>query len=152
MELSQLYTEASLVGVSDELVDMMNKISSDLAGSVIEPWDKKTSNRMWTRGDGSRYKEPSRISAMREYKYYAESLPEFKKKFPTIDKFAGAVMDKLFRDSKFKKVGQVSGEFTSDNYSDAYTYKNLLTVRNSTSVMYASKSILKNSDVWKIKK
>ena len=150
--MRELINEASIVAVGNDIESLCNKIVREMTGLNIAPYETKSSARMWTRGDGSKYKEPSRVRfPMREFKYLRDAH-DIIGKYGKIENINKAVFKELFGDSRFKFIGKVSGEFASSDYNDAYTFMGKLIVRNSNSILYSDKSVLKNSDVWKLKK
>ena len=94
--------------------------------------------RVWTRGDGSRYKDMC--------SYYAQT----KKGYNQLAKFWDLIESKPGRELRVK------GEFGSSKYRDAKIVKGVLYLADMpwdhiSSIEYASTSVLRNVDVWRSK-
>jgi len=89
----------------------------------------KYSFRVWTRGDGCRYKDMDYIAASN---------------VDNIDIF----WNRIKETQKYEDGPLVKGEFGSDPYSPSIFIKGFILIKRTNSIDYATKSILKNSDVW----
>jgi hypothetical protein len=115
-----------------------------MSGSPYYPIDYKNPGmRMWTRGDGSRYKDPGYIFIDRDLK--PEDQPKWHKA-RAVEKFW-----KFLESKGARKIGDVSGEFGSDPHSPAVVLNKLIFVFNGRSIAWGSTSRLKNSSVWRQK-
>lgn len=128
----------------DFIRGLISEFNKQMSGSPYYPMDYKNPGmRVWTRGDGSKYKDPGYIFIERDLK--PEDIPKWQK--------AGAV-EKFwqFLESKgARKIGDVSGEFGSDPHSPAVVLNKLIFVFNGRSITWGSTSRLKNSSVWRQK-
>lgn len=83
--------------------------------------------RMWTRGDGARCK--------------------------TANKLTCSELDNLWKELKIiahkGRTLQVKDEFGSSPYHDAFIHRGLVFIRRSGYIQVASRSILRNVDVWR---
>lgn len=105
------------------LVEIAKDITTHLGGTY---WP---SNRMWTRGDGVRYKEPNKIS-----------LP-----YNTKMEYFWYKLQKLFPKHKTIKV---SGEFGSSGFDDAITVGGVVLINRKSYITISSRSILRNTAIW----
>ena len=123
---------------------LIAEFNEQMSGSPYYPLDYKNPGmRMWTRGDGSRYKDPGYIFIDRDLK--PEDQPKWHKA-KAIEKFWNFLSTKGAR-----KIGDVSGEFGSDPHSPAVLLNKLVFVFNGRSISWGSTSRLKNSSVWRQK-
>lgn len=94
--------------------------------------------RVWTRGDGTRYREPGRIG-----EYDSNGNGKLVQKF----------WDWLIQQPSVKPIGKISGEFGSSNFDDAYAYRGLYFARNRYGIItWGSTSRLRNSTIWRQQK
>jgi hypothetical protein len=123
---------------------LISEFNTQMSGSPYYPMDYKNPGmRMWTRGDGSRYKEPGYIFIDRDLK----PGDELKwRKAKAVEKFW-----KFLESKGARKIGDVSGEFGSDPHSPAIVLNKLIFVFNGNVVAWGSTSRLKNSSVWRQK-
>jgi hypothetical protein len=124
---------------------LISEFNEQMSGNPYYPMDyKNTGMRMWTRGDGSKYKDPGYIFINRDLK--PEDAPKWKE--------AGAVEKfwKFLESKGGRKIGDVSGGFGSDPYNPAMTLNKLIFVFNGYNISWGSTSRLKNSSVWRQKK
>ena len=123
---------------------LISEFNEQMSGSPYYPMDYKNPGmRMWTRGDGSRYKDPGYIFIARDLK------PEDQSKWhkaKAVEKFW-----KFLESKGARKIGDVSGEFGSDPHSPAVVLNKLIFVFNGRSIAWGSTSRLKNSNVWRQK-
>jgi hypothetical protein len=123
---------SGITGVIDELIKEFN-----LQFQI--PWDSDSlkvtslssqSFRVWTRGDGSRYKLPGEIRG-------SES---------NIDEFWGWLQGK----PGVKNIGKVGGEFSRDKMEDSVQYKDVyLSKRSPESIIFGSINRVKsNGGAW----
>ena len=89
----------------------------------------KERHRMWTRGDGARYKDKDTVFV------YGENVEN--------------VFDKLEQHSASHKC-HITGEFASTGLYPAISIKNVIFILAGRTIEIASVSILRNSSVWKI--
>jgi hypothetical protein len=119
-------------------------------------FDTHVSNRMWTRGDGKRYKELSRITSFFNTDQIKTRAPKDLKDLPDEIQDTPGVIDLLWKEieSKGKHVGQLSDEFPSIPRGDCYVLDKVLYVRRGgiDIIQYGSLGRLKNSEVWNTKK
>ena len=128
----------------DFIRGLISEFNKQMSGSPYYPMDYKNPGmRMWTRGDGSKYKDPGYIFIDRDLK--PEDQPKWQK--------AGAVEKfwKFLESKGARKIGDVSGEFGSDPHSPAVVLNKLIFVFNGRSIAWGSTSRLKNSNVWRQK-
>jgi len=128
----------------DFIRGLISEFNKQMSGSPYYPMDYKNPGmRMWTRGDGSKYKDPGYIFIDRDLK--PEDIPKWQK--------AGAVEKfwKFLESKGARKIGDVSGEFGSDPHSPAIVLNKLIFVFNGRSIAWGSTSRLKNSNVWRQK-
>lgn len=85
--------------------------------------------RMWTRGDGSKYRDPARV--------------EFRNK--DLQKQAWTILSEL----EGIKTTSIKGEFGSDSFRPAIFWKDKLFILNpENSIAITTKSALRNIPVW----
>ena len=103
---------------------------------------KPPGTRVWTRGDGTRHRDPGYITA----NYFADD----KKR---AEKLATMFWPWLLKQPGIKSIGQVSGEFGSSPMKDAVAYKGLyFTNNNGYATSFGSLSRIKNpKSVWRHK-
>ena len=109
----------------------LNEKVDNIRGRLVKKYGVHTTSyypvRVWTRGDGVRYKEPN----------YLES---------TQDIFS-ALNDML---PNARKI-QVRGEFGSSSYDDALIHNQVVYINRGPVVTFATTSILKNTAIWNTK-
>lgn len=128
----------------DFIRGLISEFNEQMSGSPYYPMDYKNPGmRMWTRGDGSRYKDPGYIFIDRDLK--PEDQPKWHKA-KAVEKFW-----KFLESKGARKIGDVSGEFGSDPHSPAVVLNKLIFVFNGRSIAWGSTSRLKNSNVWRQK-
>ena len=129
----------------DVIRALISEFNTQMSGSPYYPMDYKSPGmRMWTRGDGSKYKDPGYVFIDRDLK--PEDIPKWKNA-NAIEKFWQFLAQKGAR-----KIGDVSGEFGSDPHSPAVVLGKLIFVYNRHGIAWGSTSRLKNSSVWRQKK
>ena len=144
-------------GMMKQVKDFVEGVSKELSnGGTTWLYDIHTSNRMWTRGDGSRYKDWPYISSFYEPQQYEDKENNRDLKHLPDDMNTGSdVMKHLWSviESKGKALGKISDEFPSIPRGNAVLVGSIIFVLdNYGSIKFGSKSRLKNSDVWNIKK
>lgn len=85
--------------------------------------------RIWTRGDGSRYKEPNKIhcdNTSRKFEKLGELYPNNKRL-------------------------RVRGEFGSDPYDKAIIIDGVVYINRKWYIQFGSTNILRNTSVWRTK-
>jgi hypothetical protein len=118
--------------------------NEQMSGSPYYPLDyKDVGMRSWTRGDGSRYKDPGYIYIDKEME--PQDIKKYSAQQP-IEKFWNFLSTK-----GSKKIGDVSGEFGSDPHSPAVVLGKLIFVFNGRNIAWGSVSRLRNSSVWRQK-
>lgn len=128
----------------DFIRGLISEFNKQMSGSPYYPMDYKNPGmRMWTRGDGSRYKDPGYIFIERDLK--PEDQPKWRKA-KAVEKFW-----KFLETKGARKIGDVSGEFGSDPHSPAVVLNKLIFVFDGRSIAWGSASRLKNSNVWRQK-
>jgi hypothetical protein len=128
----------------DFIRGLISEFNTQISGSPYYPMDYKNPGmRMWTRGDGSRYKDPGYIFIERDLK--PEDQPKWHKA-KAVEKFWQFLASKGAR-----KIGDVSGEFGSDPHSPAVVLNKQVFVFNGRNIAWGSTSRLKNSSVWRQK-
>lgn len=128
----------------DFIRGLISEFNTQMSGSPYYPMDYKNPGmRMWTRGDGSRYKDPGYIFIDRDLK--PEDQPKWHKA-KAVEKFW-----KFLESKGARKIGDVSGEFGSDPHSPAVVLNKLVFVFNGRNIAWGSTSRLKNSSVWRQK-
>lgn len=142
------FLKESIVSDVDNIVDELNKRISIVADANVGMFSTKYGTRMWTRGDGSKYKEPSYIFASEE-SYLFNKYPVLKKKFKGTAGLCNFAMEYIKSLPKIKSIGKIKGEFGSSEYQDAYQLGNIIFIKTDFTIKFATKSILKNVDVWK---
>ncbi len=128
----------------DLIRSLISEFNTEMSGSPYYPMDYKNPGmRLWTRGDGSRYKDPGYIFIERDLK--PEDQPKWHKA-KAVEKFW-----KFLESKGARRIGDVSGEFGSDPHSPAVVLNKLIFVFNGRSIAWGSTSRLKNSSVWRQK-
>ena len=94
--------------------------------------DYKYSFRVWTRGDGVRYKDMDQIVNSKQSMTLNDEAWDYLLAF-------GA-----------KRLGMISGEFSSSPRHEAYELCGCILVKWDTFIEVGSKGRLKNSSVWNI--
>lgn len=121
-------------------------------GEAMTLLDRKPGFRMWTRFDGSKYREPSYISAF-PYMKDKDIKAAIKKGYLKIPldnnvDVINWVWDEINAKGA-KPVGKVKGEFGSSEYSPAVILDGVLYIKERMRIVYATRSLLRNLDVWK---
>jgi len=123
--------ESSAYNVAKAFADQWNQESGVDDAQKLRV--KEPGTRVWTRGDGTRHRDPGMILAEHD---------------DTIAKF----WKWLVQQPGIKPFGQISGEFGSDPYKPAVRLKNMFFVQGRSSVAYGSTSRVKNpNSVWRHK-
>lgn len=145
-DISDAVAEGSLNEEAGNMIvrKLIADFNEQMSGSPYHPLDyKDVGMRSWTRGDGSRYKDPGYIYIDKDMK--PQDIKKYSAQKP-IEKFWQFLSTKGAR-----KIGDVSGEFGSDPYSPAVVLGKLIFVFNGKSIAWGSTSRLKNSSVWRQK-
>jgi hypothetical protein len=168
MKSNEFLNEATMDSKVGDIVDALNKkITNDVKSRMtskrltmlalkdeevrLTPVSFKTpSSRVWTRGDGSRYRDPGYIkiddATMR---YLQRTYSTFKKMFPTAEALLDHVWETLKTTPRSKDLGTISGEFRSDDYAPALRAGGMLWVNRERRIEYGSMSRLTNKNsVW----
>ena len=89
--------------------------------------------RVWTRGDGTRMRDPALLTA---------DNPN------TVN----AVWDDLVKSKGAKPIGSVSGEFASDSFDTAISFNGFVLVKRNRAIEVMSRSRITNpNSVWQFK-
>ena len=102
---------------------------------------KSPGTRVWTRGDGTRHRDPGRI----EVNYFTDDKK-------TSEKALVKFWPWLLKQPGVKSIGQISGEFGSSPMEDAVSYNGLYFTGGQYGVQFGSMSRVKNpKSVWRHK-
>ena len=102
--------------------------------------------RVWTRGDGSKYRKPAKIVSDLDQSFNAKVLKDYKKVM------GGTPVDMAWKfiTSNGKSLGKATGEFNSDKPAPAYQWNGTVFIkRGSESIDIVTPSIFRNSWVWR---
>lgn len=102
--------------------------------------------RVWTRGDGSKYRKPAKIVSDLDHSMYAKVLKDYKKLM------GGTPVDMAWKliTSNGKSLGKATGEHGSDKPAPAYQWNGTVFIkRGSESIDIVTPSIFRNSWVWR---
>lgn len=100
----------------------------DLVTKLAISWYRiEVPNMVWTRGDGVRYKDPNKLKTQDTNSVWKRIISEF----------------------PISKTLQVSGEFGSSPYDDAVIWDGIVLINRKTYIQFASRSILRNRDIWR---
>ena len=121
-----------------------------IVGQIVDWWNAKYGNTMrltykapgtrtWTRGDGTRYRDPAKITA---YPSNSTTISN--------EEIIAALWKALMQQPGARQVGNVSGEFGSDAYSSSLSFLGVTIVNRGSrlEVMSRSRTSNKNS-VWR---
>lgn len=110
----------------------------------LDPQDRasrlyaKDTGRVWTRGDGTRYRDPARIVP---YDDSADRFELISRAWEAIKQLPGT-----------QPAGEVSGEFASDRYAEAIKFRNATIVNRGTVIEVISRTRTSNpNSVWRQK-
>jgi hypothetical protein len=138
-EDNKIVTEAKGNAIVRVLTDDFNK---EISGEIYFPLDYKSpGTRVWTRGDGRKYRDPGSIFINKDMnpadkvKWNGEKPLE---KFWDFLKARGAT-----------EIKEVSGEFGSDPFAPALKLNRLIFVNEGYAIRWGSISRLRNSSVWR---
>lgn len=127
-------------------------LKTDGIGPRLYPLGNKEADyRVWTRGDGVRYKEPGYIQVLDDNaRRYRNNFSTFKTLYPGKQEILDHVWETLKRRPQAKDMGWLSGSFNSHAPSPALRASGLLWVRREWGIEYSSMSRLKNEyGVWR---
>jgi hypothetical protein len=128
--------EASMYDVVGPLIREFNlEHGGSERWSHIVPLHTVASAKRWRRGDGSYYTDPNRIEA------FDQSNPEQRQ-------LQSEFYDWLIQKPGVKRGGEISGEFSSSDYSEAAKYKGVIFAKRGYATEYFTPSRLRNSSVW----
>ena len=129
------------------LLGLLDKFYADMKlpprqGSLTGLLDiKSPGTKVWTRGDGTRHRDPGRIKVS----YWADDKKQ-------AEKAAAKFWPWLLKQPGVKSIGQVSGEFGSSAMSDAVSYGGLYFSGGPYGTEFGSMSRVKNpKSVWRHK-
>ena len=131
-------------------------------------FDRRGGMTVWTRGDGSRYRDPKRIvfdnrdakDAIESDHKYVSKESEAKWK-PIWEKMAATKSEDaidqfwnwLQQQPNVKAPNfRVSGEFGSSKYRDVLVLGPYIFINDRTEIQYGTKSLLRNSSIWRVEK
>jgi len=107
--------------------------------------------RVWTRGDGARYKEFGYIKVKEDnIKFTGRQYGTFKRLFPDKEAILDHVWEELKRTPRAKDLGTLSGEFKSGEHSPALRARGYLWVKRSWGIEFGSMNRLKNDWIWQL--
>jgi hypothetical protein len=136
--------EGKMQDIADSLVD---KFKREVKTNKYD-WalDAFMSNRVWTKLDGRKYKEPGKFRAAITYNDDKEAVTMKRE-------VQSSFWPWLIKQSGIKSLGEVSGEFKGDGYSEAVEYKGYVFIKRDitekhTITEYFSKARFKNSGMW----
>jgi hypothetical protein len=131
----------------DVLLGLLDKFYADMKlpprqGSHSGALDiKSPGTKVWTRGDGTRLRDPGRIQAS----HWADDKKQ-------AEKAASKFWPWLLKQPGVKSIGQVSGQFGSSPMTDAVSYKGLYFSGGPYGTEFGSMSRVKNpKSVWRHK-
>ena len=110
--------------------NFINEVSQDAVGNEWL-YDIRSSNRVWTRGDGSRYKELSKIVSRDQIDHIDNLWDKIK--------------------SNGKDIGKMSDEFASMPSGSAVLWDRIIFVKRNNLIEFGSQGRLKNSSVCNIR-
>ena len=121
-------------------------------GVDLEPFDiRYPDERVWTRNDGVRYKDPGYIKVTeRRMRSDHRKYSSFKTLHPSKQALLDYFWETLKQMPRSKDLGTLSGCFPSDEYCPAIRAGGLLWVKRQYGIEYGSMSRLKSS-VWNLK-
>lgn len=98
------------------------------------------SSRVWTRGDGTRHRDPAKILV-----YNDEN--------PNTEKYLRAFWEWLVEQPGARPAGKISGEFGSSSYDSAIQYRGLFWIDRGYRIDVMSRSRITNPrSVWRMEK
>jgi len=145
-DFEEIHITLDKLGVRDELTQIdEGKSYSTVQALVQKFYDEHKINsrkqyldikhpgmRVWTRGDGTRYRDPGGISD----EGYGKQAKQF---WNWLGKLPGV-----------KHIGKVSGEFASSPFNDAYVYGGLyFSLNDYGNIQWGSISRLRNTSIWR---
>jgi len=118
----------------------------------LEPFDiRYPDERVWSRGDGVRYKDPGYIRVMEGHmRAQHRKYSSFRTLHPNEQALLNHFWETLKQTPRAKELGTLSGSFRSDEYAPALRAGGLLWVRRHWGIEFGSMSRL-NSGVWNFK-
>ena len=156
VELTEATIEGTFVKLAKELADQANKKlppreydgNSQFTGVSypITMTGGGRNARVWTRGDGRKYRKPAKIVSDLDHSMYAKVLKDYKKLM------GGTPVDMAWKfiTSKGKSLGKATGELGSDKPAPAYQWNGTVFIkRGSESIDIVTPSIFRNSWVWR---
>ena len=144
----QKFITEGIFDVAGKIVAAANQKFNEITGLNTEMYGIKRGGKTWTRGDGVRYKDPAMIH-MPELNWLNNNRGEqIKPHFKNDEEKMDLVWDMITSQGQY--IGQVSGEFASSEYNDAYKLDGVIFVRRSSfSVSFTTPKVFKNKDIWK---
>jgi hypothetical protein len=123
-----------------------DKSGRDTFRHFYYPVEYAPPGRTWTRGDGSRYRDPAKLIPGSELR------PDYRKQLEQA--FGGSLIDYAWKliQSKGKSIGKVRGEMGSSDYAEAVKVGKTVFIRRSKNTIdVVSPSVFRNMDVWRQK-
>jgi len=150
MKVNEILNEG-IFDFGNDIQEMLDKKVSEIAGAHTGIFDHKTGQGWWRRFDGTRYKQPNAIHVYNDdWKYVTKKYPTVKKQWPTQETAMDWAWNKLKSLPGTKELPPMSGEFGSDSPKESILYKGYILVKRSRhEITIQSKSVLRNTDVWK---
>ncbi len=128
--------------IAQELVTRFNQeVYPATTAPMVFPLKFYQSERLWKRGDGSRYKDFGRITTGISGKMTESSLPL---------KARPLFFYWLLRQPEVKYLGKLTDEASSTVPGDTVVYRGVMFVNRGYFTEFASKSRLRNSAVWRL--
>ena len=119
----------------------------------LYPFDVRyPDSRVWTRGDGSRYKDPGYIRVIEaNMRSWHIEYSSFKTLYPNKQYLLNYFWEQLKNAPRAKDLGTLSGCFKGDDQAPAIRANGLLWVKRQWGIEFGSMSRLNNAWVWRNK-
>ena len=126
MKMNEVTEAQSATNIHTAARDLTDLLQTDY-NQVLE--FRPSTGRVWTRGDGTRSREPNKLRA--------DDRDSIEAAWRTITSLPGA-----------KPTKSIKGEFGSSTYDPGIIYRGLLLIFRQGYIQYASPSQIKNSSTW----
>ena len=158
------YGWKGVLGAAEDMLEYLDDKAAEITGvsnwkrdgtPTLTLFDRKAqSMRMWTRGDGSKYKEPGHFTiAQDKWDYLTQNKKNaaaIKKVFKTKEQAMEWAWDQITQLPKAKEIGDVSDVFGSSEFAPAVSIGPYIFIKRGTwGIQYATKGILRNSAIWR---